>query len=434
MLIFVDQVTERLRYTFDFVFKQHGHAYEFTNDRSVFSTSTQTRLNYSEFPFEGIPQLIPSPLLFSEQIDSKITIKQSPWNGCDCFSINEFMDPFASIFYVIVRYEEYVIQKRDKHDRFQAIDSLLYQFGWLQQQIVERWVETIFNTYLPTEIDQLKAIRSVTVIPSFDIDNTYAFKWKAGWRKWISIMKDTVSRNKTRLKLRSEVNDGSKIDPYDTFKQIEAISKVYLNTRIFWLLGDYAEYDRNISWRDPRHQRLIRLMKQVATIGLHPSYGSNYSDKKLFEERTRINQITETKIVESRQHFLKVNLPQTYRRLIAEGFKKDYSMGLADQPGFRLGTAHPVYFFDLELNQATDYKLVPFVYMDGTFNEYLNYSVEESKPIVQHLANEVKQFGGVFCFIWHNETIGNTGKWIGWSVLLAYTLTLFDDESSSTVS
>ena len=175
-------------------------------------------------------------------------------------------------------------------------------------------------------------------------------------------------------------------------------------------------------------------MKQVAKIGLHPSYGSNYSDKKLFEERNRINQITETTIIESRQHFLKVSLPHTYRRLIAEGFKKDYSMGFADQPGFRLGTAHPVYFFDLELNQATDYKLIPFVYMDGTFNEYMNCSIEESKQIVQDLVNEVKQFGGVFCFIWHNETIGDIGKWIGWSAVLDYTLTLFDDESTSRVS
>jgi len=434
MLIFVDQVTERLKHTFDFVFKQHSYDYEFTNDQSVFSTSTEIRLNYSEFRFEGIPQLIPSILLFSERIDYTLRIKQSSWNGCDCFSINESNDPFAAIFYVISRYEEYVIQKRDKHDRFQATDSMQFQFGWLQQQIVERWVEAIFSTYLPNEIHQLKATRLMKVIPSFDIDNTYAFKWKDGWRKWISVAKDVLLRNKTRLSLRSNVANGSIMDPYDTFKNIEEISTTYLNTRVFWLLGDYGEYDRNISWRDPRHQRLIRLMRQVAKIGLHPSYGSNYSDKKLFEEHTRINKITETKIVESRQHFLKVNLPHTYRRLIAEGFKRDYSMGFADQPGFRLGTAHPVYFFDLERNQASDYQLVPFVYMDGTFNEYLNYSVEASKPIVARLASEVKQYGGVFCFIWHNETIGNNGKWLGWSTLLTYTLSLFDDESTSSVS
>lgn len=434
MLIYVDQVTERLRYTFDFVFKQHGFEYEFTNDRSVFSTATKVRLNYSEFPFEEVSQLKPSRLLFSEQIETNQTIKQANWNGCDSFSIDEVNDPFASIFYVISRYEEYVIQKRDKHDRFQSVDSLLFQFGWLRQQIVERWVEAIFKAYLPNGIDQLKVTQLVTIIPSFDIDNTYAFKWKRGWRKWLSIVKDTASRNHARLQLRKEVNNGSQTDPYDTYKRIEDISKTFLNTRIFWLLGDYGEYDRNISWRDSRHQRLIRLMNQVARIGLHPSYGSNYSDKKLYEERNRINQITETKIIESRQHFLKVSLPHTYRRLIAEGFKKDYSMGFADQPGFRLGTAHPVYFFDLELNQATDYTLIPFAYMDGTFNEYMNCSIEESKQIVQDLANEVKQFGGVFCFIWHNETIGDTGKWIGWSAVLDYTLTLFDDESTSRVS
>jgi hypothetical protein len=164
----------------------------------------------------------------------------------------------------------------------------------------------------------------------------------------------------------------------------------------------------------------------VARVGLHPSYASNVSDKRLLEEKQRISQILVKDVVESRQHFLKLKLPQTYRRLIKEGFKKDYTMGFADQPGFRLGTAHPVYFFDLETNQATDYKLIPFVYMDGTFNEYLHYSIEESKVVVQKLLDEVRTYGGIFCFIWHNETIGNSGKWQGWSELLDFTLDLLD--------
>jgi hypothetical protein len=112
---------------------------------------------------------------------------------------------------------------------------------------------------------------------------------------------------------------------------------------------------------------------------------------------------------------------------MAEGFRKDYSLGYADQPGFRAGTAHPFFFFDLGKNLYTDYKLVPFAYMDGTFNEYLHLSVEESCAIVGNLAREVKRYGGVFCFIWHNETIAGNGKWEGWPALFDYTLTLFDD-------
>jgi hypothetical protein len=433
MLVYVDQVTERLQYTFDFVFRQHGVAYEFTNDRSVFEQSAATKLNYSEYPFGGISQLSPSELLFDEFIDAKLKLEKTEWQECPCFSIDGKTDPFAAIFYLLSRYEEYVVQKRDRHDRFEATGSILYRFGWLQQQIVERLVEAIIRTFFPEALPDLEKGRSVTVIPSFDIDNTYAYKWKHGWRKWLAIAKDYSRKETARLHERKAVNSGIQTDPYDTYDRIAAIAKRFPDTRIFWLLGDYAEYDRNISWRDPRHQRLIRNMQQVARIGLHPSYASNLSDKRLTEEKQRISAITGKNITESRQHFLKVTFPVTYRRLIAEGFRKDYSLGYADQPGFRAGTAHPFFFFDLERNLYTDYKLIPFVYMDGTFNEYMHFSVEESCRVVDGLATELKRYGGVFCFIWHNETIAGNGIWAGWPALLDYTLTLFEHGSDETI-
>lgn len=434
MLVYVDQVTERLQFTFDFVFKQHGLSYTFTNDRSVFNASVEARLNYSEYPFPEVAQQVPSVLLFEEQINRELKIEKANWNGTDCLSLNGHTDPFAAIFYLISRYEEYVDPRRDKHERFEAKNSVIYRFGWMQQQIAERWTEAIFQAFIPGELLKLKENRSVKVIPSFDIDNTFAYKWKDGWRKWVSVVKDYVHKRPDRIRLRKAVNTGIQKDPYDTYDQISDVAGRFDHTRIFWLLGDIGEYDRNISWRDPRHKRLIRNMKQLARVGLHPSYASNYSDKRLSEERQRLQQILETEPQESRQHFLKLQLPYTYRRLIAEGFKKDYTMGYADQPGFRLGTAHPVIFFDLERNEICPYTLIPFVYMDGTFNEYLQISTEESKLIITNLAEEVKRYGGVFCFIWHNETIGEIGKWKGWSELLDYTLALFENESDTLVS
>jgi hypothetical protein len=434
MLVFTDQVTERLQYTFDFVFGQHGLSYAFTNDRSFFETAAGPRLNYSDYPFDRVPQQLPSELLFDEFIDNRLRIEQSDWQGIACLSLDGKTDPFAAVFYVISRYEEYVLQRRDKHDRFEAVNSVLYRFGWLQQQIVERWVEAIIHTFLPESLPDLMAARSVRVIPSFDIDNTYAYKWKDGWRKWLSILKDRSRRNLHRLQERKAVHAALQPDPYDTFERITHIAERFPETRIFWLLAELAEYDRNISWRDPRHQRLIRNMQQVARVGLHPGYASNLSDKRLSEEKQRLEQITGKSVTESRQHFLKLSFPVTYRRLIAEGFRKDYTLGYADQPGFRAGTAHPFFFFDLERNEATDYKLVPFAYMDGTFNEYLECSVAESKIIVKKLADEVQRYGGTFCFIWHNETIGNYGKWAGWSALLEYTLTLFEYGADESVS
>lgn len=423
MLFYVDEISIRFIYTLDFIFKDHGLEYQLTNDKHIFDSFPGTKISYSNFEFEGAPLLAPAGLLFEETFRDSVQVEKGSWNGVECLKLDSVADPLASIFYVLSRYEEYQRFSSDDHGRFTARESIQSKFGWLHVQILERWIEVFFQTYSPELLKKLEGQKTVRIIPSFDIDNTFAYKWKEGWRSWLSNGKDILNNNKDRLKTRKLVQKGEMADPYDSFETIRCIIQNYPETRVFWHLGDYAKYDTNIAWNHPQHQELILQMSELGNVGLHPSYASNHSDEKLNREVLRLEKITSKPVRESRQHFLKLNLPGTYLRMIERGFEKDFTMGYADESGFRAGTAYEHAFFDLLTNRYyPEYRIIPFVYMDGTLLEYKKLTIDQSLEAVKQLVEEVKKYGGTFCFIWHNETLAEAGKWKGWRKVFDYTL------------
>jgi hypothetical protein len=64
--------------------------------------------------------------------------------------------------------------------------------------------------------------------------------------------------------------------------------------------------------------------------------------------------------------------------------------------------------------------------MDGTLNQYLKLDVDEAKQTVRKLVDSVKRFGGTFCCIWHNETIGEQGIWSDWKEVLDHTIAYYN--------
>jgi hypothetical protein len=100
--------------------------------------------------------------------------------------------------------------------------------------------------------------------------------------------------------------------------------------------------------------------------------------------------------------------------LIKAGITEDYTLGFADQTGFRGGICTPYYFYDLQNEAKTNLLVVPFQVMDGTLRHYLELSPEEAFKETEILMNEVKKVGGTFVSIWHNETVNDLGEWKGY--------------------
>lgn len=52
--------------------------------------------------------------------------------------------------------------------------------------------------------------------------------------------------------------------------------------------------------------------------------------------------------------------------------------------------------------------------MEGTLKDYLNKNINESMGIIESQIREVRNAGGEFISLWHNESLGNDGRWEGW--------------------
>ena len=149
-------------------------------------------------------------------------------------------------------------------------------------------------------------------------------------------------------------------------------------------------------------------------MGIHPSYYSRNHQSRIRNEKEKLERIIGDKVISSRQHFLRFCLPDTYRYLLKLGIREEYSMGYANQVGYRAGTCTPFYWYDLQAEIRTEMRIYPFQVMDGSLRNYMGTEPAEAEQIVDEIIQDIRQYGGIFGLIWHNSSLGGFGHWSGW--------------------
>ncbi len=422
ILIYSEEITPRIEYITRLIFVRiHRVEISFTTNPAEFRYSELPKINYSQKKFGDEIYIKPHGLLTQSKLE-KVEVNPLGFNNINCFfespadSVFPF-DPFAAAFYLVTRYEEYFETEFDKYGRYPANKSILSKINlskkpvvniwanWLAKEIKNRYPEFIFPT------------KKFDFISTIDIDNAWAYLNKGYWRTGGAMFKSVLKGNFDEFKTRMKVLSGKEKDPYDTYGYLDSVfngneGKV----KFFFLLGDYARFDKNISHENYGFQILIQNISQNYDIGIHPSVAGFVHGcyGKVIRENQRLEKITGKKIFKSRQHYLNLKFPKTYQNLIKAGITEDYTMGFAEQVGFRAGICTPYFFYDLENETKTDLLIVPFQVMDGTLLHYLQLSPEKAYIEIEKMIHEIKEVGGTFVSIWHNETVTDVGEWKGY--------------------
>lgn len=422
LLLYSHTITPRLQYIVDFFSKElFEESIQLTTDGVYFKQFNGPKLNYSSEDFSESEFFITATsILFEDGIKPQVI---------ECFEVNyqkaffqtkgDFtFDILAASFYLLSRYEEYLPYEKDFYGRYAHTNSLAYKEGFLQIPLINYWLLDFKKALLQKFPGLVFKRQSFKYIPSYDIDIAYSYCQKGFLRNLGGFGRDILQHKWGKVKERWRVLQASEKDPYDSYEWLDALH-LYCKVRptyFFLVAQQQIGYDKNIPTSSSALQELIEYFARVYKVGIHPSWQSSVAStgRVLKEEIEWLEVMLDKPVIYSRQHYIKLELPHTFRRLMECGIYKDFSMGYGSINGFRASIASSFYWFDLEKNENTTLKLFPFCFMDANSFYEQKLSTQQAYEELLMYYSTIKKLNGLFITIWHNHFLGTDKLFVGW--------------------
>lgn len=335
-------------------------------------------------------------------------------------------DLFSAIFYLMARCEEYLAHPPDAFGRFPYTSSAAFHGGFLERPIVHEWLFR-FSQQLFGE----GFIPPFRFLPTIDVDMAWSYRHKGFARNAGGLLRSLLRRDGTAAE-RIEVLRGQRQDPFDAFTFLHEVhGRNGVHPHYFIHAGSKRNaFDKNIPLSNPAMQSLVRDLSRSSTVGLHPSWASGDDPSLLLEEKSALASVLGAPVSSSRQHFIRMKLPDTYRALIAAGITDDYSMGYGSINGFRASVAVPFYWYDLERDEQTTLRVHPFCFMDANALFEQKQDAAQTEAELAQYVETFRKWGGTFVSVWHNSYLGSARAYAGWPELYASFLRTEDSNDS----
>lgn len=419
-IIFSHSITPRLRYIVDFLSQYYGLSFGLIPDEERYLQAEHPcKINYSFHRLaDGELFIHPHSLLFESAV-RPVKVECFEHNGYKAFFRAEgdtTFDIFAAIFFFITRYEEYLPHKKDIYGRYAHENSTAFKEEFLNRPLVNIWLED-FRKLLGEKAPQfLTPRRSFSFQPTYDIDMAWSFRNKGFKRNTGAILSLLLKAKFRRVVQRIRVLRKKRPDPFDAYEWMADLHNHYRLKPIYFFLvaQQKAKYDRNIDVENKEFQALIQSLASTNKVGLHPSWASGDTPHLLTREKQWLEKITEHPVDVSRQHYIRFEMPATYRRLLSLDITSDFSMGYGSINGFRASIATPYYWYDLKNEEPTKLIIYPFCFMDANACYEQHLSPKEALAELKQYYNAIKSVNGTMVTIWHNSFLGSDQEFEGW--------------------
>ena len=431
LLIHVPRLTNRLGYTLNVLFHHLLRAdFSITTDEGYFADYRGEKMSYGPRKVGDGLYVKSAGLLFSTSIEDqepRPELRDGEWTLFPTYvkgSDIEF-DILAATFYMVSRYEEYLPHREDRHGRFPAEESIACQHGFLEVPVVDRWAILLRDKIKERYPEAYFPERTYRYVQTVDIDAAWCYRNKGLARTVAGMARDLLAaRDIEAVRLRLRVLLHKEPDPFDTFDYLLEQNRKAAGVPLlfFVLLADYDRYDKPANYLNPKMRDLVQHIDDLAATGIHLGYGTQDNPPNADKEAGRLEQIVHRSTTRARYHFLRLQLPWSYRILQRAGITDDYTMGYPDAVGFRAGTSEAYPFYDLERDSETELMVHPFCAMDTAMKMHLGLTAAEAETTYRRLIDNVRAVGGVFCSIVHNQNLCERFGWEGWRTVYERTV------------
>jgi hypothetical protein len=315
------------------------------------------------------------------------------------------IDIFASSFFMLTRWEEYVNKKRDEHNRFSAYDSLAYKNGFLERAIVDEYVSMLKNMLMESGLSSAITILKHELFLTHDVDEIY--KWK-NWKHVFKVFLGDILKRKNLFSALERISEFYLIkrekidDPFYTFDWLMDQSEIKrLKSRFYFMSGGNSKFDNRYSIDEQKSLTLIeKIKKRDHIIGIHPSYNAYNDLEQLKQEIDLLQKTTNNKIEEGREHYLRFEVPTTWQIWEEAGLKIDSTCGYADHIGFRCGTGKEYSVFNILTRKKLSLKERPLIVMDGSLFSYQDINYIDAYKKLKDM-----YYASSYTILWHNSYI-----------------------------
>ena len=223
IVVYTNKITPRIRYIFKHIFTYHlGIPIEFTSDIIFFKEHQSYKISYHDSQIDDEFYINPSEILLSHKIED-IEIEVDIWDGLPTFFVNKDnpffqFDIFGASFYLISRYEEYLLHLKDDFGRFDPSSSLAYKNRFLNKPVVDFWIKR-FKESLTSFYPNLQfKKKSFELNSCLEVPCAFDFKGKGLVRTIGGFSRDILRLDVYRIYRRISVLLNLKKDPLEVRK------------------------------------------------------------------------------------------------------------------------------------------------------------------------------------------------------------------------